>query len=535
MKGIVTGGSQQTVDAGAEMLRRGGNAVDAAVAAIFAGFMAEAAITAPGGGGFALVDAPGQDPVVYDFFCAMPGLGRTKPLAEDIDFTCVSLDFEDSSDSFRVGRGATAVPGNPAGLAMLLAERGTLPLAVVLGPTIRLAREGYALSPAQAYLIKLVSSNILCYTPGSAAIFAPAGRLLRAGEHFSNPALAETLETLAVAGMESLYTGALANLLVADHAAHGGLITAQDLASYTVIKREPLRYTYRGRTLYTNPPPSMGGILIAFALQLLDRTDLGDLAHGGADHVALLAEVMRATAEARRSDRPSRLPDPAAWDAWLHGPAVEHAWARVRARLAGDAPRTGTGLPGGPSSTTHVSVIDESGLSVGITTTPGETGGYVVGDSGLLMNNILGESDLNPDGFHLWTPGERLYSMMAPTLVDTSDPALGHPERLIVGSGGSNRLRSAILQLLSNVLDWRLPLAEAAERARVHFENDVLDLEAGYDPGAADALAAGGYNVRRWRERSLYFGGTHGVLRRWNGALVGAGDSRRGGSVAMVE
>ena len=527
LKGIIAGGSPHTVEAGAEILRRGGNAVDAAVAATFAGFVAEAAISSPGGGGFAILQGPDHAPVVYDFFCQMPGLGReTLP---DMDFVSVLVTFEDTTDHFHVGRASTAVPGNLGGLAALLADAGTLPLSLVLEPAIRLARDGYTLTEGQAYIIGVVGRAILCYTPGSAAIFAPHGTLLRAGERFANPALAETLEHLAAAGCVSLYTGELAGLLVADHAAHRGLITAEDLASYRVIKRAPLRFTYRDQTLYTNPPPSTGGILIAYALRLLEHAALDGFAHGDADHVTLLAEIMRQANVARHEDHPAALPDAGAWETWLGESTVSKGWARVQQSLAhGPSPPT-PGLPGGPRSTTHVSVIDESGLAVGITTTPGETGGYVVGDTGLLMNNILGEADINPRGFHQWEPGARLVSMMAPTLVcQGGDPVL------VVGSGGSNRLRSAMFQLLSNVMDWRMPLEESVHRARVHFENDVLDLEAGFDPTAAETLERRGYRVARWSERSLYFGGTHAVQRTADGRLTGAGDARRGGAVAVV-
>jgi gamma-glutamyltranspeptidase/glutathione hydrolase len=528
VKGIIAGGSPYTVEAGAEILRRGGNAVDAAVAATFAGFVAEAAISSPGGGGFAILQGPDRAPVVYDFFCQMPGLGRGD--LPDMDFVSVLVSFEDTTDHFHVGRASTAVPGNLAGLAALLADAGTLPLSVVLEPGIRLARDGYTLTEGQAYIISVVGRAILCYTPGSAAIFAPHGELLRAGERFANPALAETFEHLAAVGCSSLYTGELAGLLVADHAAHRGLITAEDLASYRVIKRAPLRFTYRDQTLYTNPPPSTGGILIAYALRLLERAVLDVFAHGDADHVALLAEIMRQANVARHEDHPAALPDAAAWDAWLDETAVGKGWQRVQQTLTHGRPARTPDLPGGPGSTTHVSVMDESGLAVGITTTPGETGGYVVSDTGLLMNNILGEADINPHGFHQWEPGARLVSMMAPTLVCRE----GNPV-LVVGSGGSNRLRSAILQLLSNVLDWGLPLDQAVSRGRVHFENDLLDLEAGFDPAAAGALERRGYRVTRWSDQSLYFGGTHAVQRAADGRLIGAGDARRGGAVAVVD
>ncbi|MBN1965884.1 MAG: gamma-glutamyltransferase [Anaerolineae bacterium] len=535
MRGIIAAGSPYSAEAGAEMLRRGGNAVDAVVAATFASFMAEPSISAPGGGGFALLTGPGREPVIYDFFCATPGLGSgTAPDPAALDFLPVEVIYENSIGIYHIGRGSTAVPGNIAGLALMLEEGGTLPLGVVLEPAIRYARDGLTVTPVQAYIHRLIES-LLRYDPRCWALFERGGRLIQAGERYANPALADTLERLARDGAATFYTGALADAILAEQrptdSRRGGLLTAEDLAAYRVIKRAPLRFAYKGYTVYTNPPPSAGGMLIAYGMRLFEHADLAGLTHGGTEHVALLAEIMRQTEVARHRDQPHTLPDPAAWDAYLCDSCLDDDWEAV-VRAFADGPAPAPSGPGGPSSTTHISVIDSTGLAVGMTTTPGETAGYVVGDTGLLMNNILGEADLNPGGFFRFAPGVRLASMMAPTIVtDESGP------RLVVGSGGSNRLRGAIFQALSNVLDWRLPIAAAVSQPRVHWEDGVLNLEGGYDPAAADALAARGYTVERWPGLNFYFGGTHAVYRAEDAgsgdALRGAGDSRRDGAVVV--
>lgn len=528
MKGIIAGGSPQTAQAGADILRQGGNAVDAAVAAVFASYLGDIMLATPSGGGFAILHGPGRDPVVYDFFCTTPGLGEDRRGSE-IDFAPITVIYESGTSVYHLGRASTAVHGDVAGLAQLLAEAGTMPLEAVLQPTIRLAREGFILNDYQAYLIKLVDV-IFNFDPSCLGIFAPHGRWIESGERYANPWLANTLEQIATEGWQSLYTGTLAQAILADQKANGGLITADDLAAYRVIKRDPLRVATNGYTLYTNPPPSAGGILIAYALRLFGHTNRATMTHGDADHIALLAEIQHQIALARRRDRPMELPDPAAWAAWLYDDAAD--WDAIAAALASGRARPTVNETPGHTSTTHVSAIDETGLAVGITTTPGETAGYVVGDTGLLMNNILGEADLNPGGFFRFAPGVRLASMMAPTIVtDESGP------RLVVGSGGSNRLRGAIFQALSNVLDWRLPIAAAVSQPRVHWEDGVLNLEGGYDPAAADALAARGYTVERWPGLNFYFGGTHAVYRAEDAgsgdALRGAGDSRRDGAVVV--
>ncbi|MBN1678867.1 MAG: gamma-glutamyltransferase [Anaerolineae bacterium] len=529
MKGVIAGGSQQTVAAGAEMFRQGGNAVDAAVAAAFASYMGEVMLSTPGGGGFALVYGPDHAPVVYDFFCATPCLGNDRRGAADLDFAPVTVVYESGTSVYHLGRGSSAVPGDVAGLTQLLEEAGTLPLETVLQPAIRLAREGVVLNDYQAYLIRLVDM-IFDYDASCRAIYAPGGDWLKAGERLVNHALANTLETIASDGWQAFYTGDIGAAIVADQAAHGGLITAGDLAAYKVIKREPLRFEYKGNTIYTNPPPSAGGILIAYAMRLFGNADLSDLMYGGGRHVALLAEIMQQTNIARQRDRPMRLPHAPAWRAWLSARRLSSDWVKVMAALMLKRTRPGPNEPAGPKSTTHISVMDETGLCVGLSFTSGETAGYFVDGTGVLMNNMLGEDELNPDGFHHWKPGQRLSSMMAPTIVVENDSP-----RLVVGSGGAARLRSAIFQVLSNVLDWRMPVADAVARSRVHYENNVLHLEGGSHPGAPPVLEARGYTLNRWDKRTFYFGGTHAVQCDPDGTFSGAGDIRRGGAVAVVD
>jgi gamma-glutamyltranspeptidase/glutathione hydrolase len=202
---------------------------------------------------------------------------------------------------------------------------------------------------------------------------------------------------------------------------------------------------------------------------------------------------------------------------------------QVRDNLAGKRASLVVPEPHGPNNTGHLSVIDGDGLAVSLTTSAGESAGYVVPGTGYIPNNIMGEADLHPGGFHNLIPGQRIPTMMTPTIV-----LKGGATRLVVGSGGSIRIRSAILQVLSNLLDFGMKLHEAVNTARVHVEDGVLQCEAGFDPAAVDQLEGMGYPVNRWQERSIYFGGAHSVSRTDDGRLVAAGDNRRGGSTAMV-
>ncbi|MFZ0544122.1 MAG: gamma-glutamyltransferase, partial [Candidatus Promineifilaceae bacterium] len=180
--------------------------------------------------------------------------------------------------------------------------------------------------------------------------------------------------------------------------------------------------------------------------------------------------------------------------------------------------------------TSHLSVIDGDGLAVSLTTTAGESAGYMVPGTGYIPNNILGEADLHPNGFHSSPAGERIATMMTPTIV-LKDGRI----RLVVGSGGSIRIRSAILQVLTNLLDYHMTLENAVSSSRIHLEEGILQCEAGYDPDAVDRLESLGYKVNRWDKKSIYFGGAHSVSWSEDGRLVAAGDGRRGGSVASAK
>jgi gamma-glutamyltranspeptidase/glutathione hydrolase len=526
LKGVIACGDPQTAEAGAAMLRSGGNAVDAAVAATFASFIAEAALVNIGGGGIAMIvgaDHAGE-PTVYDFFSTMP----SGQLDQRADFRQILVDFGPEQQPFYIGRASSTVPGVVAGLCAMAQEHGRLPLSKLLEPAARLAREGGILSEALAYVLDILTP-IFTDTPGLRAIFAPDGCVHRAGERMVFPALAETLERLGREGPDLFYTGRVGRAIVADQRAHGGLITDEDMASYRVRRSTPIRVEYRGYAVLLPPPASSGGVLIAFALKLLESANVASLAHGSFEHMRLLAEVMRLTNLARPRWEASQGPDAARIEAFLSAQHVVNHQRELLALLSGEATSSRPELSGGPSATTHVSVVDSQGTIASVTTSAGENAGYVVGDTGVCLNNMLGEIDLHPQGFHRLPPGARLNTMMSPAVVLYQ----GEPV-LAVGSGGSNRLRSAITQVVSNVIDFGMPLADAIDAPRVHFEADTLQVEGGVSDRVVRALERAGYRVNHWPGRTMFVGGAHAVARQGS-QLVAAGDRRRGGSVAVVE
>ncbi len=517
MRGVIAAGDPQTVAAGVEMFHKGGNAVDAAVAAAFAALVSEAVLVNIGGGGLAVL-WDGHEGVVYDFLPTMPG----RPPFPRMDFTQVWVDFGEEQQPFYIGRASVAVPGLVAGLCALAEEWGMLPLATLLSPAIRLAREGAVLSEPLAYILRILMP-IFSYTPEMAAVFTRDGRPYGPGERLRFPELAHTLERLAQEGPALFYEGEIAQAIVADQESHGGLITREDLAAYRVLKHSPLHVPYRQRSVLVPPPPSNGGALVGFSLRLLDGLPVNTWEHNGVEYIHALATVMALTNEARSTWDRLRVQGTSGADTFLQEEHVAPYRKRLATALSSGRWPTTTTSPGSPY-TTHISVADENGLWVSLTTTAGENAGFLVGETGVSLNNMLGELDLHPQGFHRLKPGERLSSMMTPTIVLED----GHP-RVATGSGGSSRIRSAVLQVLLNVLDYDFPVQEAVELPRVHYEADVLQLEGGIEPHVAQALAARGYRINRWSTRNMYFGGAHTIVRQ-HGRLDAAGDPRRGGA-----
>ncbi len=490
-RGVVAAGHPLSAEAGAAALRAGGNAVDAALGAMLVSCVCEPLLTGLGAGGYMLVAHPELDPVLLDFFVESPGRGT--PPAIQAELIPIEVSFGDALQVFNVGPASVGTFGVAAGICEAARRFGRLALAELVAPAAQLARAGVEMSRGQAYVAEILA-GIVTSTPEASALFAPGGALLRAGERLHQAELADTLERLGRDGAAPFYTGEIAAAIADWVSARGGLLTREDLVAYEVIERAPVRLRYRGREVLTNPPPSAGGILIAAALRELD----GQPPPPGPE--AIVAAMRRAQA--------ARTPE---FLAGLAEPGFGERFLRAGGRLG---------------STTHIAVLDREGWACSVTCSNGSCSGVIVPGTGLHLNNMLGEQDLNPLGFHRYPPGRRLPSMMAPTVVlEDGDP------RLVLGSAGSNRIRSAILQTIVRVIDERMPVRAAVEAPRVHFEDDVVYAE----PGVSDAaLGRTGLAVTRFREPNLFFGGVQAVERAGGGVLRGAGDPRRGGAAVAV-
>lgn len=530
MQGVIAAGDQITAEVGAKILAQGGNAVDAAVGAAFASFMSEIGVVHLGGSGIAQIyDPHTATSKVYDFFSSMPGLGYSGDIdTNQLDFHKVVVDFGATTQDFYVGRGAVAVPGNIFGLCQMAAEHGRLPLSDVLAPAIELARNGLNLCAFQAFTCQLLN-QLYTHTPEMRQIFLHEGHILQEGDRLFIPHLAETLEAIAQHGAAYARSGPLANALLDDQKAYGGLLTADDLQAYEVKQHQPILIPYREYEILLPRPCSTGGVLTAFTLKLLSTFNVGHWEHGSAEHVQLLIEAMSATTRARRhwEQALANMPIDKAVERFLNDEFVKNFAAETAMSLWKGRPNKFVDEVQGKPNTSHMSVIDGQGMAVSLTTTAGESAGYVVPGTGYIPNNMLGEEDLHPNGFHTGTPGERINTMMTPVVVLKNGRI-----KLVVGSGGSIRIRSAILQVISNALDFGWPLDKAVEAPRVHVEKQIVQCEHGYNPAAVDEIEAIGYQVNRWQERSMYFGGAHSVGFLEDGTPIGAGDTRRNGFVA---
>jgi gamma-glutamyltranspeptidase/glutathione hydrolase len=523
VKGAIAAGHPLTAEAGARMLADGGNAVDACLAAAFVSWVAESPLTGPGGGGFLLVHrARDGRSRLLDFFVTVPGAGLPRGSIGEME--SVDVDFDSTIQAFRIGAASIAVPGTVAGLEAAHRRYATIPWAKLLEPAIDLARNGVELTKQQAYLHAILDI-ILRHTDDGRAIYGPAGDRLGAGDRLVMRDLAETLELLAEYGASTFYEGRLAAQISEHIRAEGGVLTQEDLRRYRVIWRRPIDVEFLGHRFVSNPPPSSGGVLLAYAFRLLDRIGLGGPA-GSAGAIARLVEIM---AEQTRTRGPGLRFE----RELLRGGLAERLCddrriEEVAARLDGEA-APGVREPAEPARTTHIAAVDARGNAASLTASTGSGSGIVIPGTGVHLNNMIGEFDLNPSGRRRH-PGGRLTSMMAPSIVLRD----GRP-RLVVGSAGSLRLRGAILQIVVNSIGHDMTVGEAIDAPRVHLDEDHVHCEGGADPAEMDELERRGYEVVRWRRRNLYFGGAAAVEVTPKGVLAAAGDPRRGGHGIVVD
>ncbi|MDE2792429.1 MAG: gamma-glutamyltransferase [Paracoccaceae bacterium] len=503
-RAAVATGHPRVTQAAVEVLEGGGNAYDAWIAAIATSCICEPVLASLGGCGFLLAAPADNRPVVVDFFAQTPN--RRPPAPEDVDFHSVHAHFGTEIQEFWIGPGTIAVPGVVAGIFEVHERLGRMPLADILSPAIQMAREGTAVTDSQAELFRVVRPAYLA-TRESRALFGSAvapGEIIRAGENLRMPGLADVLDCLALEGPDLFYRGEIAAAIV--EPGSDGILRRTDLESYAAEIRAPLVSGFGNAQVLINPPPAAGGLLTTFALGILDGAGLGAHRQESDVHARLVAKAIGRTVDIESTD----VWDPA--NGKFDRALFEHWREEIRSlRIASQG-------------TTHASIIDRHGNVVSATVSNGIGSGCVVPGTDIMLNNMLGEAELNPGGLDGWPPGIRLTSMMSPTVVTWPDGS-----RAAIGSGGSRRIPSAILQVIVNLVAHGMSLDAAIDAPRLHVSGGRLGIEGGFDPDRLGLTLLDWPDHRIWRTRNVYFGGVHAARTTRRGPEA-YGDSRRGGA-----
>ena len=533
--GMVASHNALSSEIAAEILAGGGNAIDAGAALGFA-----LAVTLPragniGGGGFMLVHIAELDKTIaIDFRETAPARANRDMFFNDNGN--VVLD-----ETYRFSHKSSAVPGSVAGLAHIVQEYGTMSLAEVLEPAIRLARDGIKVTYDLA--ADLARSQRLKNNPASLRKFyKPDGSNYEVGELFKQPDLAWTLSEIAEHGVSAFYSGSVAKKIVADMEAHNGLITMEDLADYKVLEREPVRSTYRGYTIEAMPAPSSGGTHVIQMLNILENFPLAEMGPESSDALHVMAEAMKFS----YADRSKYLGDPD----FVEVPTetlISKAYAKDLAKrismeraLSSDQVEPGNLAIYESDETTHYSVVDDEGNMVGNTYTLMFSfgSGVVIEGTGILMNNNMGNFTLRsdiPDAFglmgsenNLISPNRRPVSSMSPVLVSRDGAPL-----LMTGSPGGSKIISANMQMILNVVEFGMNIADAAVAPRIHhqWKPEVLEIESGISPDTVSRLIDKGHNIN-FSQRSAGMGSLQTVMWR-DGLFYGYSDPRRPGAGAV--
>lgn len=494
----VATGHQKCTDAATEVLASGGNAVDAAIAAAFMTFIAEPVLASPLAGGFFMVAGREQPAQLLDAFVQTP---RRKLDDADTDSRCITVDFGTTQQDFHCGGGTIATPGIVPGLFAAHDRFGTIPMPELAAQAVAAARQGVEITAFKAQVFRFVEA-IFRNSAASRALYTRDDQLLAEGDVLTNPELGDTLEVLALEGPRFFTEGEIAAGLLSLEGSH---LQSADLKFYRPEWRKPLEVKRGAAQVSLNPCPSLGGVQIALALLALPPSPSERLVARGLYEVAKL----------RRERDLDHHPEEA--NQLLLDPETVES---LRWTLANHRPAT--------RGTTHISVVDGRGLGAALTLSNGEGCGLIVPGTGIMPNNMLGEDDLVPDGPNSWHPDRRLASMMCPTVLRRGG------ELTLLGSGGSNRIRSAIATVLVNLIDRGMPLEEAILAPRMHVETarpNILDFEDLGGEARHAELMLEFPEATAWDSPSMFFGGVHAV-QATRGHVSAAADFRRHGAAA---
>ncbi len=520
-QGIVASAQPVASLAGLEILKKGGNAVDAAVATAFALGVVEPNASGIGGGGFMLIGmAEGSGVVTIDF-------REIAPAAAD------STRYYRSAGSFDslTNRGplSIGVPGVVAGLSLALEKYGTMTLSEVLAPAIGYARHGFEVSENFAGMIFQNYDLIMRY-PATAAIYLRDDLPATTGSLITNPDLAHTYEVLAAKGPEEFYLGETAAAIAKSVRQQGGILTAADLQQYRAIIKRPVAGTYRGYRIFSSAPPAGGGTHLIELLNILENYDLVAFGHNSAEYLHVLAEAMKIVF----TDKDENMADPTFYNVPVEQlTSKPYAASRLpyidpdRASFSYQSPQLVTRESG---NTTHLSVVDNRGNMVALTQSINNWfgSGITVEGTGILLNNHLADFESVPGRPNSIEPFKRPVSGLAPTLIFREGKGF-----LTLGTPGGTRIISALAQIIINIVDFGMGMDESIEAPRIHADGQILQMEGRIPEEVRLELQQKGHKIKVRGDFDNYFGGAQGILiNEVSGELCGGADSRRDGVVS---
>ena len=524
-QGMVASVDAMATQVGVDILRQGGNAVDAAVAVGYA-----LAVTHPqagnlGGGGFMMLRTKEGKTVAIDF----------REMAPEQATRDMFLDGEGNPDAKKslTSHLASGTPGTVAGFSLALDKYGTQPLNKVIQPAIKLAQDGFIVNSALADDLKTYGSEVLPHHANSKAIFWKDGEPLKQGEKLVQTNLAKSLTLIAQNGPDAFYKGAIAEQIADEMHHNGGLLSKADLANYKAVERTPISGEYRGYEVFSMPPPSSGGIHIVQILNILENFDLHKYGFGSADAMQLIAEAEKQA----YADRSEYLGDPdfvkVPWQALTNKAYAKSIAERIDLNKAKPSSEIKPGklAPYESNQTTHFSVVDKDGNAVAVTYTLNTTfgTGIVAGNTGILMNNEMDDFSAKPGVPNVYGlvggdanavgPKKRPLSSMSPTIVVKDGKTW-----LVTGSPGGSRIITTVLQMVVNTVDFGMNVAEATNAPRFHHQwlPDELRVEKGFSPDTLKLLEGKGQKV----VLKEAMGSTQSIMVGPDGTLYGASDPR---------
>ncbi|WP_458095662.1 gamma-glutamyltransferase [Roseomonas sp. WA12] len=532
-RAMIVAPQPEAVEAGEAILRAGGNALDAVLACALAQGVVDPMMSGIGGlGVLQLLDPRSGTHVILDGLSAAPRACTDDMWADRYVGECPDgFGYIVRDHLNEIGHRAVTTPGILRVFGMAHARFGRADWADLFQPAIGLAEEGWLVRPHVATMFHLdekaygrlsYAAKLGLTEDGRRIYMGEDGAPKRLGNTVRNPDLAATLRLVAQEGAETLYTGELARRVVADMQAHDGLLSAEDLAGFMPAWREPLRVDYRGYGIAVPPPPA-GGVVVAEILRIIERFDLPALGHNAPEYIRVLAEAMKTAM--RDKDRhigdPDFIPPPLA--RLLSDAYADECAASIRAGEKVPLPRIGADA----KHTTTVSCVDADGMVVTLTHTLGLPSGVIPPGTGFMLNGGMNNYDPRPGRAGSLAPGKRRFSTMSPTIVfDGKTPVA------TLGAPGGAWIAVAILQVLSNVLDWGMTMQEAVMAPRFSSTSDAIDISNRIPRATQKALEKMGYEVRR-NPTSYPFAAVHGIT-MWEGALEGGADPQRDGLAAGI-